>query len=147
MLSLRNIFDAIRLKKVARQFMPKVVRYHSTLRRFGRFPIKSISTYKSKKFVMYHDLGYFHPYPSQVTQENMVKTPLTLLNFIRSANTKNPIKIIAIFFKYISVKLLSKQLKKSVDLHLVPSEFMEKMVCESFGLNPKKVKTFSHFIQ
>ena len=96
---------------------------------------------------MYHDLWYFHPYPSKVTNENMVKTPLNLKNFINSANTKNPIKIIAIFFKYISIRLLSKQLKKSTDLHLVPSEFMEKIVCESYNLNPKKIKTLSHFIQ
>lgn len=146
-LSLWNWIDWIRLKKVARQFMPKVIRYHSTLRRLGRYPIKLLSSHKSKKFVMYHDLWYFHPYPSQVTDEKMIKTPLTLLNFIRSANTKNPIKIIAIFFKYISVKLLSRQLKKSVDLHLVPSEFMEKIVSDSFELNSKKIKTFSHFVQ
>lgn len=146
-LSLRNFVDAIRLKIIARKFMPKIIRYNSTLRWLGRYPIKQLSTHKSKKFVMYHDLWYFNPYPSQVTQENMIKTPLTLSNYIRSANTKNPIKVMAIFFKYISVKLLSKQLKKSVDLHLVPSEFLEKIVCESFSLSSKKVKTFSHFIQ
>lgn len=146
-LSLWNFIDWIRLKKVARKFMPKIIRYHSTLRRLGWYPIKLLSSHKSKKFVMYHDLWYFHPYPSHVTDEKMVKTPLTLRNFIKSANTKNPIKIIAIFFKYISVKLLSRQLKKSADLHLVPSEFMEKMVCESFRLSTKKVKSFPHFIQ
>lgn len=146
-LSLWNLIGGIKLKKTARQFMPKVIRYHSTLRRIGRYPIKLLSSHKSKKFVMYHDLWYFHPYPSQVTDEKMIKTPLTLLNFIRSANTKNPIKIIAIFFKYISIKLLSKQLKKSVDLHLVPSEFMETIVYDSFSLTPKKVKTFPHFVQ
>lgn len=146
-LSLRNIVDAIRLKRIARKFMPKIIRYHSTLRRLWRYPIKQLSHYKSKKYVMYHDLWYFHPYPSQVTNENMIKTPLTLFNFIKSGNTKNPLKIMAIFFKYISIKLLSKRLKKSVDLHLVPSEFMEKVVCDSFSLASKKVKTFSHFIQ
>lgn len=145
--SLRNFIDWIKLKKIARQFMPKIIRYHSTLRRLGWYPIKLLSSHKSKKFVMYHDLWYFHPYPSQVTDENMVRIPLTLFNYIKSGNTKNPIKIFAIFFKYISVKLLSKQLKKSVDLHLVPSEFMESMVCNSLSLPSKKVKTFSHFVQ
>ena len=146
-LTWRNFVDWIRLKKTAREFMPKVIRYHSTLRWLGRYPIKLLSSHKSKKFVMYHDLWYFHPYPSQVTDEKMVKTPLSLINFIRSANTKNPFKIISIFLKYLSVKLISKQLKKSVDLHLVPSEFMESIVCESFELNTKKVKTFPHFVQ
>ena len=146
-LTWRNFLDWIRLKKTARKFMPKIIRYHSTLRWLGRYPIKQLSSHKSKKFVMYHDLWYFHPYPSQVTDEKMVKTPLSLINFIRSANTKNPFKIILIFFKYLSVKLISKQLKKSVNLHLVPSEFMERIVCNSFSLDPKKIKTFSHFIQ
>lgn len=146
-LSMRNFVDGIRLKKVARKFMPKVIRYHSTLRRLWRYPIKLLSSHKSKKFVMYHDLWYFHPYPSEVTDEKMIKTPLTLKNFIQSAQTKNPIKIIAIFFKYICVKLLSKQLKESADVHLVPSDFMESIVSDSFNLNTKKVKTFSHFVQ
>lgn len=146
-LSLRNFVDAIRLKRVARKFMPKVIRYHSTLRWLGRYPVKQLSTHKSKKFVMYHDLWYFHPYPSEVIDEKMVKTPLNLKNFISSANTKNLIKIIAIFFKYICVKLLSKQLKNSVDIHLVPSEFMKSIVCDSFNISPKKVKAFSHFVQ
>ena len=146
-LSMWNFIDWIRLKRVIRKFMPKIIRYHSTLRRLGRYPIKLLSTHKSKKFVMYHDLWYFHPYPSKVTNENMIKTPLNLKNFIKSANTKNPIKIIAVFFKYICVKLLSKQLKKSIDLHLIPSQFMEKIVSESYDLNTKKIKTLSHFIQ
>ena len=146
-LSLWNFVDAIRLKRVARKFMPKVIRYHSTLRWLGRYPIKLLLSHKSKKFVMYHDLWYFHPYPSQVIDEKIIKTPLNLKNFVSSANTKNPIKIIAMFFKYICVKLLSNQLKKSVDTHLVPSEFMESIVCDSFKLNSKKVKTFSHFVQ
>ena len=146
-LTWRNFVDGIRLKKIVRKFMPKVIWYHSTLRWLGRYPIKLLSSHRSKKFVMYHDLWYFHPYPSEVIDEKMVKTPLTLRNFIRSANTKNPIKIVAIFFKYLSVKLISKWLKKSIDTHLVPSEFMEWIVCESLELNPKRIKTFSHFVQ
>ena len=146
-LSLWNFIDAIRLKRIARKFMPKVIRYHSTLRWLWWYPIKLLSSHKSKKYVMYHDLWYFHPYPSLVTNENMIKTPLTLKNFIQSCDTKNPFKIVAIFFKYICVKLLSKQLKNSVDMHLVPSEFMESIVCDSLNLSPKKVKTFSHFVQ
>lgn len=145
--ALRNFVDWIRLKRLTRKFMPKIIRYHSTLRRLGRYPVKILSSYWAKKLVMYHDLWYFHPFPSQVTDEKMIKAPLTLKNFIKSANTKNPIKIVAIFFKYISVKLLSNQLKKSVNLHLVPSSFMEKIVADSFDINSNKVKTFPHFVQ
>lgn len=142
-----NFIDAIRIKMVSKKFKPKVIWYHSTLRFLGRLPIKTLSTHDSKKIMMYHDLWYFHPYPSLVTQENMVKTPLNLKNFVKSANTKNPFKILAICFKYCSVKLLSKNLKESIDFHLVPSSFLEKIVSDSYQINPKKIQTLSHFIQ
>jgi hypothetical protein len=77
----------------------------------------------------------------------MVYTPLKLSNFIKSANTKNPLSILAICFKYYSVSLLKKSLKKSVDYHLVPSDFLENIVSKSYQLDPKKVQTLSHFIQ
>jgi energy-converting hydrogenase Eha subunit C len=80
-------------------------------------------------------------------QEDMVKTPATLLNFIKSSKSKNPITLVAVFFKYISVVLLKKQLNKSINYHLVPSKFMEQMVTNSYSLDSKKVQTLSHFIQ
>lgn len=147
LLSFWNFVDGIKLKRVVRKFMPKVIWYHSTLRWLWWYPVKLLHSCDAKKFVMYHDLWYFHPFPSKVTQEDMVKTPLSLENFVRSANTKNPIKIVAVFFKYISVSILSMWLKRTVDLHLVPSSFMEKIVSKSFWIDSKKIQTFSHFIQ
>lgn len=146
-LALFNRIDAIRLKREIRTFMPKIVWFNSTLRRLGRLPIKSIKDENIKKLMMYHDLWYFHPYPSLVTQESMILTPLTLRNYIKSGNTKNPFKIIAIIYKYISVSLLKKRLTKTIDTHLVPSEFMEGIVVKSYKISNKKIKTLSHFIQ
>ena len=148
--ALWNFVDAIKLRILARKFKPKVIRYHSTLRRIGRWPIKSLSKHRSKKLMMYHDLWYFHPFPSKVLQEDMIYTPMTLINFLKTKNKKickNPIKFIAICFKYISIILLKKQLKKSIDHHLVPSKFMEDMLIKSYNLKSKKVQTLSHFIQ
>ncbi len=146
-LAILNFIDAIHLPIVAKKFKPKVIRYHSTLRLLGRLPIQKLSSHDSKKIMMYHDLWYFHPYPSLVTREDMVKTPLNLSNFIKSANTKNPLKILAVCFKYFSVHLLSKSLKNSIDTHLVPSDFLENIVSKSYQIEPKKVQTLSHFIQ
>lgn len=142
-----NFVDAFRLQNKVNKFKPKVIWYNSTLRRLGWMPIKRLSSHNSKKIMMYHDLWYFHPYPSAVCQENMVKTPLTLSNFIKSANTKNPLKILAITFKYYSVLLLKNHLSKSVDHHLVPSSFLENIVSKSYQIEPEKVQTLSHFIQ
>lgn len=146
-LAFGNFIDAIRLRRVVNKFKPKVIRYHSTLRWLGRLPIKNLSSHNSKKIMMYHDLWYFHPYPSTVCQENMVYTPLKLSNFIKSANTRNPLSILAICFKYYSVSLLKKHLIKSMDHHFVPSNFLESIVSKSYQLDPKKVHTLSHFIQ
>ena len=77
----------------------------------------------------------------------MVYTPLKLSNFIKSANTRNPLSILAICFKYYSVSLLKKHLIKSMDHHFVPSNFLESIVSKSYQLDPKKVHTLSHFIQ
>lgn len=146
-IALRNFIDAIRLNIKVRKFMPKLVWYHSTLRWIGWYPVKILWSHNIKKIMMYHDLWYFHPYPSHVTRESMVKTPLTLKNFIISGNTKNPLKVMAIIYKYISVRLLAKYLKNTVDIHLVPSPFLQDITCKSFWISEKKVKVLPHFIQ
>lgn len=146
-LALFNRIDAIKLKREVRSYMPKVVRFNSTLRWLWWYPIKTIRDENIKKIMMYHDMWYFHPYPSQVSQEDMIKTPLTLKNFVVSAKTKNPLKISAIICKYISVHSLKKWLVKTIDIHLVPSQFMEKIVTDSYWLPKKKVLTLSHFVQ
>ena len=148
--ALRNFVDAIRLQRLVIKFKPKVVRYHSTLRRMGRLPIKLLSSHRSKKLMMYHDLGYFHPFPSSLLQEDMIHTPMNLINFLKTKNnkiTKNPIQFLAICFKYISIVLLRSQFRNAIDHHLVPSKFMEKIVSKSYKINSKKVQTLSHFIQ
>ncbi|HRX63649.1 MAG TPA: glycosyltransferase [Candidatus Absconditabacterales bacterium] len=145
--AMRNFVDAIRLSRVVRKFKPKAIRYHSTLRRLGWLPILALGSHKSKKFMMYHDLGYFHPFPKSVLQENMVKTPFTFKNFVSSYPSKNPITKFAICLKYISICLIKKQLKKTIDLHLLPSDFVTKITHESYQIDTKKVQTFSHFIQ
>lgn len=142
-----NIYDAVRLKYLVKSFRPKIIRYHSTIRSLGRLPVKVLSKHSSKKFMMYHDLWYFHPFPSDVFQTEQIKTPFNIKNFVFAVKTNNIFKFFAIIFKFISVRLLKIQLKKSVDLHLVPSEFMEPIVSDSYKIKPKKVQTLSHFIQ
>jgi hypothetical protein len=45
------------------------------------------------------------------------------------------------------MKGLMKIVKKKADLHLVPSPFMEDIVCQSHQIAAKKVKAFPHFVQ
>lgn len=97
--------------------------------------------------MMFHDLGYFAPFPSKLHEEKQIKTPFMLSNFIKTQPTKNPIKKLAIIGKYLSLKLIQTQLKKQIDTFLVPSAFMEDIVQKSYKISKEHIKTFSHFIQ
>jgi hypothetical protein len=46
--------------------------------------------------MMYHDFGYFFPFPNKLYETNQIKYPLSLKNYVQSAQTKNPIKILFI---------------------------------------------------
>lgn len=149
-----NIWYTIRLWRKIRTYQPDIIRYHSVSRRLWWMPLWMASFYKSKKLMMYHDLGYFHPYPSKVTQEEQVLS-FGRENFIKmsqqnniNTNIKNNSNIIhkmVVFLKYIHLKLLRNILKSSVDTHLVPSDFMKSILSKSRGIKSEKIETLPHF--
>lgn len=126
---------------------PDLIRYNSVMRYLGRMPLRVSKNSSAKKRMMFHDLGYFYPFPSQLTNEHQIKTPLTLKHFLASYPTNNPLKKIAMIGKYISLILIKKQLQKRIDTFLVPSEFMKDIVHKSYRVENEKIATFSHFIQ
>ncbi|MBU0626018.1 hypothetical protein KKG31_05220 [Patescibacteria group bacterium] len=142
-----NDRQAFRLKATIKKYKPDLIRYHSILRHLGRSSLWASKNLSAQKWMMYHDFGYVHPFPHALTDVHQIKTPLTLKHFIQSANTRNPLKILAVIFKFFSVKLIKKQLKKHVDIHLVPSEFMTDIIHKSYKISPEKIKVFSHFVQ
>ena len=97
--------------------------------------------------MMFHDLTYFYPFPSELTNENQIKTPLTLAKYVSSYKTKNIIKKLAIIGKYLSVSLIKRQLQKRMDTFLVPSDFMVDILHKSYKIEKDKIKVFPHFIQ
>jgi hypothetical protein len=117
------------------------------MRYLGRAPLKACSNSKAKKRMMFHDLGYFYPFPSQLTSEHQIKTPFTLKHFLSSYETNNPLKKLAIIGKYVSLSLIKKQLQKRIDTFLVPSDFMKDIVHKSYTIDNEKIKVFPHFIQ
>lgn len=126
---------------------PDLIRYHSILRHLGWESLWMSRFSDAKKRMMYHDFGYVHPFPHALTQVNQIKTPLTLRHFIQSAKTKNPLKLLAVLFKFCSLSLIKYQLKKQIDTHLVPSPFMADIIHKSYKISPDKIKTFPHFVQ
>ncbi len=142
-----NFVSMFSIIRIIKKFKPDIIRYHSTLRWVWRLSILASKNFKWKKFVMYHDFWYFHPFPHSLNFVDQIQTPLTLKNYIKSANTHNPIKIIAIMFKYISVCLIKNQLKNWNFHHLTPSDFMVDIVSDSYKISKKNIQSFPHFIQ
>ena len=144
---LGNFWEAIKLQRKIKRLQPDLIRYNSVMRYLGRAAVQ-ISKYSSaKKRMMFHDLGYFYPFPSQLTSEQQIKTPCTLKHFLSSYSTKNPVKKLAIVGKYALLCLIKKQLQKRMDLFLVPSDFMKDIVHKSYNIDNEKINIFPHFIQ
>ena len=142
-----NFWEAIKLQRKIKKYKPDLIRYHSVMRYLGRAPVRASKNSSVKKWMMFHDLWYFYPFPSQLNHEHQIKKPFTLNNFLSSYVTKNPLKKLAIIGKYISLQLIKKQLEKRMDTFLVPSDFMKDIVHKSYTLDNEKIKVFPHFIQ
>ena len=141
-----NIIEAIKFYSFVKREHPDLIRYNSMIRWMWWMPLWITRKFKVKRWMMYHDFWYFDPYPHSLYDTKEIKK-LTLKNYLKQAKTKNPIKILLILWKYGSLKLLVKYLKKQIDLHLVPSEFMVPIVVKSLWVKEEKVKYFNHFLQ
>lgn len=142
-----NFWESMKLKRKIKKMKPDLIRYNSVMRYLGRAPLRISKNSPAKKWMMFHDLTYFYPFPSQLTHENQIKTPFTLKHFLGSYPTKNPLKKLAIIGKYLSLCLIKKQLQKRMDTFLVPSDFMKDIVHKSYKIDNEKIKVFPHFIQ
>ena len=144
---LGNFYEAIKLKRTIKKTKPDLIRYNSVMRYLGRAPIRASKNSTAKKWMMFHDLWYFAPFPSTLFQEKQIRTPFTFSNFLQTQPTKNPIKKLAIMGKYISLCLIKKQLQKRMDTFLVPANFMQDIIHKSYKIDNEKIKIFPHFIQ
>ena len=142
-----NFRTSIQLRIKIKRMKPDLIRYNSVMRYIGRLPLRTMRKAKAEKRMMYHDLGYFYPFPSKLEREDQIKTPFTFRNFVSSAPSHNPIKKFFIALKYFSLKLIKRQLKKSMDLHIVPSAFMRPILEKSYRIDDEKITVLSHFIQ
>lgn len=142
-----NLLAAIRFYLFLKREKPDLIRYHSMIRRNGWLLPRIARKFPATKRMMYHDFGYFTPYPHALTDTKQIKTPLTLKNYLAMTQTSNPLKKLLTFGKFLSLSLLIKRLKKTIDLHLIPSEFMEPIVQKSLKISPNKITAFNHFLQ
>ena len=113
--------------------------YHSILRHIGWYTLAQIQKVKYashtkphkptlQTMITYHDLGLFHPFPHSVSHIQQLPAAWSLRWRICSARTRNPLIIVAVIYKYILISLIHKQLRQSIDIHIVPSWFMQDIV-------------------
>lgn len=148
--SLFNFWERFKIKKIIKEYNPDLVFYNSVLRYFGG---NSIVKNKWKDtWIMYHDFGYFDVFPSNVENTWNLEKKLNFKDFVFwdfgkkwfAWKVKNILFSPAYIFKFLIVKRIQNQ-KDKIDLHLVPSKFMEKVVEKSYWIDGKRVKTLKHF--
>ena len=148
-----NFWSSNCFKKVLEDEKPDIIWFNSLLRWLWPNVVKTAWKWRkeenndAKLRMMYHDFWYFYPFPSQLYHIEDCITPLTRKNFISAYRWKNPIKKLAVCFKYPRLQPLRKILKKEIDLHLSPSDCVAHIVRESYDISDKKCKSFPHFIQ
>ena len=153
LLSPFNFWSTGDLKKVLDEEKPDIIWFNSLLRWLGPNVVKIAwkrrknNKSECKFWMMYHDFGYFYPFPSELYFIEDCKTPLTKKNFVSAYKWKNLITKFAVLCKYYWLQPLKKALKKEIDLHLSPSDCITNIARDSYKIAEKKCKSFPHFIQ
>ena len=153
LLSPFNFWSTWDLKKILEKEKPDIIWFNSLLRWLGPNVVKTAWKWRKKEksdckfWMMYHDFGYFYPFPSELYHIEDCKTPLTKENFTSAYKWKNFIKKLAVLCKYYWLQPLKKVLKKEIDLHLSPSDCITNIARDSYQIWEKKCKSFPHFIQ
>lgn len=123
---------------------PDVIWFHSVSRFLGPMVVRE--GVKSGIFtaLTYHDLGMWTPFASRMEREEDVPMNWDLGSFLSVSGSLNILTHIAIFFKFLQLSRLRKELQQ-IDIHLVPSEFLRKYVRSVTGIPEEQIITLEHF--
>ncbi|NOZ44133.1 MAG: glycosyltransferase [bacterium] len=144
-----NLGFALRVAWNVLRFRPDLVWFHSSLRWMGRLSYLAVKWTSSKdtvQWMMFHDFGYFYAFPNTLVDPKDVDFVLNRKDFLVPAG-KNVLMRFLLWGKYINICLIKFFAKKYIDLFLVPSEYMKKLVAKSWRLPKKKLKVLEHFVQ
>jgi hypothetical protein len=130
------------LKKMVHKTNPDLVWFHSVHRRLWWLPFFAVKK-ERKQWLMFHDFGSFHPYPSHVFLENQVKISLTFRWFRKEAHS-SWLFFPLVFAKWCSLRILRSIMKQRMQKFFVPSPYMETICSRHLW---KKVTAFPLFVQ
>ena len=139
-----NRSNYIKIRLGLAQHKPTLVWLHSVNRYLWWFPISALQRSQDKQiWCSVHDIWMFHPFGADVSLVSDI--PEFSLSWFVSV-TKNPLKKIIIWLKFMSLLLLKKQLMKKVDMWIVPSRFMVDVLHKKRNIPLIKITTLPHFI-
>ena len=139
-----NWSNYIKISLWLKQYKPTLIWLHSVNRYLWWFPISALQKSHDKQiWCSVHDIGMFHPFGADVSSVNDV--PNFSLSWFTSV-TKNPLKKIIIWLKFMSIWMLKKQLMKKVDTWIVPSAFMIDILHQKRQIPLGKIVVLPHFI-
>lgn len=119
-----NIWASRRLKRTIQRFNPDIIWRHSVHRVLWWYPLFETSKKTYWQRIMYHDFWLFHPYPSLVYDEEQLAEAKTFTGFMQEWLKKGWRHAPLLIAKWISFSFIRKQLRKNINLHLVPSWYM-----------------------
>lgn len=142
-----NFFFSFKLTYTIITQKPDLLRRHSTSRYIGWLPIWLAWLFHVRTRVMYHDLWYFHPYPSLLTSIDQIPSQRSLQCRItsgRQSGKNSIIDIIMMTLKFANISMIRRTLLRSVSLHLVPSPYMV-IILEQWWIVSDKIQVLWHF--
>lgn len=139
-----NIKDSYYINNMIKEQHIDTIWRHSISRVLGWLPLWVNSNKQLQQIITHHELWIFHPFPSKVKEYNQIPKPRSLVSFIKAGQTNNIFIIIGIIGKFFLIRLIHKQLQKNVDIHIVPSSWMVKIVKERHP--NKQVIVIPHFV-
>ena len=148
-----NFIIKNRLKKLIKNTNYDLIWRHSVQRFVWPAPIRFVSKKThSLQWIMTHDFGLYHPFPSQVYSEDQLIDSNSFLQRMEagykcfgSSLLYKILRSVPLFLKYLSSKKIKKELAKNIDTFLVPSVYMKNILQNQYKKDVI-VKTLSHVI-
>ena len=139
-----NISSAWRLNNILSNNI-QLIWWHSVHRQFWWFPL-FCSPGTIPQWIMVHDMWLLHPFPSVVYDEQQIVKASTFIGRIQEwLKTKNILRLPLLLAKWISVKLIWRQVIRKKMMVQVPSEYLVAHVSMRVSWN-QRIVVLPHFV-
>ena len=142
-----NVYFAVKIVFQIITIKPDLIRRHSVSRYIGWFPVWVAWLFRIRTWIMYHDLGYFHPYPSLLAEVSQIPKVWSLISWLQAGYEVDQvwlIKTILMILKFRNISALRRALVRNTSIHFIPSSYMVPIL-EQRWIETKKIQVLGHF--